>query len=99
MILSCNNKKAIFRTVVDEGASTCIISMSCWKAIGSLEVVSSPTLLTAFDGHSHRPHGILLAFLFCVGYKVVNVEVEIVVNFDYNILLGHNWVYAMDGIV
>jgi hypothetical protein len=27
--------KSIFRTVIDEGASMCVISFSCWKAIGS----------------------------------------------------------------
>jgi hypothetical protein len=42
----------IFRTVVDEGASTCIMSLACWKAIGQPVLSSSPTLLTAFDGHS-----------------------------------------------
>jgi hypothetical protein len=27
--------KNVFRTVINEGASTCIMSMSCWKDIGS----------------------------------------------------------------
>lgn len=27
--------KTIHRTVIDEGVSTCIMSLSCWKAIGS----------------------------------------------------------------
>jgi hypothetical protein len=42
----------IFRTVVDEGASTCVMLLACWKAIGQPEFSSSPTLLTAFDGCS-----------------------------------------------
>jgi hypothetical protein len=42
----------IFRTVVDEGASTCIMSLACWKAIGQPAFSPSPTLLTAFDGCS-----------------------------------------------
>jgi hypothetical protein len=42
----------IFRMVVDEGASTCVMSLACWKAIGQPELSPSPTLLTAFDGHS-----------------------------------------------
>jgi len=29
------DKKTIHRTVIDEGASTCIMSVACWKAIGS----------------------------------------------------------------
>ena len=40
----------VFRNVLDEGASTSVLSMSCWKAIGSPELVTSPTTLKAFDG-------------------------------------------------
>jgi hypothetical protein len=42
----------IFRTVVDEGASTCVMSLACWKAIDQPELSPSPTLLTTFDGRS-----------------------------------------------
>jgi hypothetical protein len=54
----CNNL-LVKRTVVDEGASTCVMSLSCWKAIGSPELTPSPTLLTAFDGCSFQPHGLI----------------------------------------
>jgi hypothetical protein len=47
-----NFTQNIFRTVVDEGASTCVMSLACWKAIGQLIFSPSSTLLTAFDGHS-----------------------------------------------
>jgi hypothetical protein len=42
----------IFRTVVDESTSTCVMSLACWKSIGQPELSPSPTLLTAFDGRS-----------------------------------------------
>jgi hypothetical protein len=42
----------IFRTVVDEGASTCVMSLACWKAIGQPVLSPSPTLLTTFNDHS-----------------------------------------------
>jgi hypothetical protein len=42
----------IFCTVVDEGASTCVMSLACLKAIDQPILSPSPTLLTAFDGHS-----------------------------------------------
>ncbi|MCY6488241.1 hypothetical protein, partial [Actinobacillus pleuropneumoniae] len=62
--------------------------------------VTSPTLLTAFDRHSHKPHGIILTFPICVVGKVVNIEVEVIVaNLDYNLLLGGNQVYEMDVVV
>ena len=68
-IKSSYRKCNIFWTVVDEGASTCVMSLACWKGIGSPAVVPSATLLTVFDGHSHRPHGIVLTFPICVGGK------------------------------
>jgi hypothetical protein len=52
----------IFCTMVDEGASICVMSLACWKSIGQPELSPSPTLLTAFDGHSFRPHGIIPSF-------------------------------------
>ena len=56
--------------------------------------------MTAFDGHSHKPHGIILAFPICVGGKVVNIKVEVIdANLGYNLLLGRNWVYEMDAVV
>ena len=54
--------KTIGRVVFDEGASTCVMSLECWKALGSPELVPSTTLLNAFDGRYFRPHGILPAF-------------------------------------
>ena len=99
-IKSTYRKTIIFQMVIDEGASTCVMSMSCWKAIGSPSVVPSPTLLIAFDGNSHRPYGIILAFTICVGGKVVKIKVEIVdANLDYNLLLGQNWIYETDAII
>jgi hypothetical protein len=90
----------IFRTVVDEGASTCVMLLACWKAIGQPELSPSPTLLTAFDGRSFRPHGIIPSFPMQLGGKTVCVEVEVVdAPIDYNLLLGHSWTYAMQAVV
>ena len=41
--------KKFFRTILDEGASTFVLSLSCWKSIGSPELVKSPTTPKAFD--------------------------------------------------
>jgi hypothetical protein len=79
----------IFRTVVDEGTSTCIISLACWKAIVQPTLSPSPTLLTAFDGHSFQPHGIVMSFPVQLGGKTMCIEVEVVDGpLDYNLLLG-----------
>ena len=91
--------KTIGRVVVDEGASTCVMSLSCWKDLRSPELVPSNTLLTTFDGRSFRPHGILLAFEIKLAGKAVSVEVEVIdAPLDYNFLLGRSWTYAMSAI-
>ena len=90
----------IFRTVVDEGDLTCVMSLACWKAIGQPKLSPSPTLLTAFDGHSFWPHGIIPSFPVQLGGKTVCVEVEVVdAPLDYNLLLGRSWTYAMQVVV
>jgi hypothetical protein len=90
----------IFRTVVDEGASTCVMSLACGKAIGQLVFSPIPTLLTAFNGRLFRPHGIVPSFPVQLGGKTVCVEVEVVdAPLDYNLLLGRIWTYAMQAVV
>ena len=38
------------RIVIDEGAATSVMSLSCWKGLGSPELSKSATMLTTFDG-------------------------------------------------
>jgi hypothetical protein len=86
--------------VVDEGTSTCVMSLACWKAIGQPELSPSPTLLTAFDGRSFLLHGIIPSFPVQLGGKIMCVEVEVVdAPIDYNLLLGRSWTYAMQAVV
>jgi len=42
--------KIIFRIVIDEGASTCVMSLNSWKAINSLSMNQSSNTLKDFDG-------------------------------------------------
>jgi hypothetical protein len=91
----CLNKN-IFHMVIDEGVTTCIMSLSCWKSIGSPQLTTSSTILKYFDGHYFKPHGILTSLSIELGGKTVSVEVEVVdATLDYNFLLGHTWLYAM----
>ena len=83
--------------MVDEGASTCVMSLSCWKGLGSLEIVPSQSMLKAFDGHVFKLHGIAPAFPIMLRGKIVSVEVEVVdATIDYNLLLGRSWTYVME---
>ena len=84
---------------MDEGASTCVMSLSCWKDLGSPEIVSSQSILKAFDVHVFKPHGIVPSFSVMLGGKTMTVEVEVVdAPIDYNFLLGQSWTYAMEVI-
>ena len=75
------------------------MSLSCWKALGSPELVPSNTLFTAFDERSFHPHGILPNFEIKLAGKVVSVEVEVIdAPLDYKFLLGRSWNYAMSAI-
>jgi hypothetical protein len=86
----------IFRTVVDDSASTCVMYLACCKSISQPVLSPSPTLLTSFDGRSFLPHGIIPSFPMQLGGKPVCVKVEVVnASLDYNILLGRSWTYAM----
>jgi hypothetical protein len=42
--------KNICRTLIDEGASNCVMSITCWKAIGSLALTKSHNTLKEFNG-------------------------------------------------
>ena len=58
-ILVLVKSKRFFCIVIDEGASKCIISLSCWKTLGSPTINQSPMILKAFHGRGFRPFGIL----------------------------------------
>ena len=74
----------------------CYVAISCWRALGSLELVFSSTLLNDFDGISVHLHGILPSFDIQLAGKVVSIEVEVVdSHLDYNLLLGRIWNYSM----
>jgi hypothetical protein len=92
--------KRICRTVVDEGASTCVMSFSCWKAIGSPPLTESQNTLRAFNGSDFKPYGVLPSFPVTLEGKTVQIEVEVFdTPLDYNLLLGRSWVDSMRAVV
>jgi len=94
------SEKNICRTVIDEGASTCVMSFTCWKAIGSPPLTESQNTLKAFNGLGFKPYGVLPSLSVTLEGKTVQVEVEIFyAPLDYNILLGHSWVDFMRAVV
>ena len=91
--------KKVFQMVLDEGSSTSVLYLTCWKDLGSPELVTSPTTLKSFDGQGFQPHGLISALAVELGGKSVSIQVEVVdAPLDYNLLLGRNWFYAMTDV-
>jgi hypothetical protein len=90
------HNQQIHRTILDEGASTCVLSLACWKGLKSPALKKSPTMLHTFDGRGFHPHGLLKSLPIQLGEKTVTVDVEVVdAPLDYNLLPGSSWFYAM----
>jgi hypothetical protein len=90
----------ICRTIIDEGASTSVMSITCWKAIGSPSLTESHNTLKCFNGTKFKPYGILPSLSITLEGKMVTVEVEVFdACLDYNLLLGHSWIDSMHAVV
>jgi hypothetical protein len=95
-----DNSTNIYRCIVDEGASAIILSSSVWKVLGSLELVSASHELLDFDRHPSEYLGVLPQYPISLGGNIVLVDVIVVQGpLDFNMLLGHDYVYAMNVVV
>ena len=94
------NSTNIYRCIVDEGSSPSILSSSVWKVLGSPELVSASHELLAFDRCCSECLGILPQLAISLGGKIVCVDVIVVQGpLDFNMLLGCDYVYAMNVVV
>ena len=85
---------------MDEGSSTCVMSISCWKALGPPTLATYNMTLQDFDIHNFVPKGVLPKFSIELGGKIVYVDVKFFdASLDYNLILGHSWFYAMTIII
>jgi hypothetical protein len=85
------SEKNICRIVIDEGASTCVISVTCWKDIGSPSLTESHNTLKAFNILDFKPYSVPPSLPITLKGKTVQVKVEIFdVPLDYNLLLSHS---------
>jgi hypothetical protein len=93
-------EKNILHIVIDEGASTCIMSMSCLKALGSPNLNTYATLLKSFCGHMLYPHGIIITLPIELGGKTLFIVLEVIdAPLEYNFLPGCTWLYDMSLVV
>jgi hypothetical protein len=94
------SNRNICRTVIDEGASTFVISFACWETIGSPPLNESQNTLKDFNGSGFKPYGVIPLFPITLEGKTVQVEVEVFdAPLDYNLLLGRSWIYSMHVVV
>jgi hypothetical protein len=92
--------KNIYRTVIDERDSTCVMSITCWKTIGSPALTESHNTLKAFNGTGFKPYDVLSSLSITLEGKSVNVKVEVFdAPLDYNLLLDCSWIDSMRAVV
>jgi hypothetical protein len=92
--------KNICRTVINEGASTCVMSVTCWKSIGSPALTESHNTLKAFNSTGFKPYDVIPSLFITLEGKSVNVEIEVFdAPLDYNLLLGRSWIDSMCAVV
>jgi hypothetical protein len=92
--------KNICRTVIDEGASMCVMSITCWKSISFPPLTKSHNTLKAFNGSGFKPYGLLPSLPIMLEGKTVNIEVEVFyAPLDYNLLLGRSRIDSMGAVV
>ena len=92
--------KSILCTIVDEWDSVSIISSTAWKAIGSPPLVSAIDQILAFNRRPEMPLGILPQFPITLEERAICIDVMVVQGpLDFNLLLGHDYVYAMKVVV
>ena len=92
--------RQILRTIVDKGASVSILSSTAWKDLGSPQLVLAIDQILAFNHRPTAPLGILPQFSITLEGKTVCINVMVVqCSLDFNLLLGHDYVYAMKDVV
>jgi hypothetical protein len=86
--------------VIDEGASTWVMYMSCWKSLASPNIYTFATLLKELYRHMFQSHGIITTSPIDLGGKTIYVVVEVIdAPIEYNLLLGRTWFYEMNAFV
>jgi hypothetical protein len=89
----------VHRCIIDEGASTCIMSKTVWQKLGSPELLSSAITLRAYDGRSSSPEGLFQNVPVEIGGKTILIDIEVIdAPLEYNILLGRTDMYAMKAV-
>ena len=60
--------------VIDEGVVASVMSLACWKGLGSPMLSKSANMLNSFDGRYFWPHGIIPSLEVQLGRNTVMIE-------------------------
>jgi hypothetical protein len=86
----------VHHCIINEGASTCIISKMVWQKLGSPELIPSAITLQAYKGQPSSPEGLFQNVPIELEGKTILIDIEVIdAPFDYNILFSHSYMYAM----
>jgi hypothetical protein len=89
----------VHRCIIDEGASTCIMSKTVWQKLGSPELIPSSITLRAYDVRPSSPEGLFQNVPVELGGKTIFIDIEVIdAPLDYNILFGRSYMYAMKAV-
>lgn len=87
-------------TVLDDGASVSLMPATSWQALGSPPLVPIALNLTAFDGGTSQPLGILPNFPITLRGKIIYIDILVTQGaLEFSLLLGRDYVYAMGALV
>jgi hypothetical protein len=89
----------VHRCIIDEGASTCIMSKTVWQNLGSPELIPSAVTLRAYDDRPSSLEGLFQNVPVELGGKTILIDIEVIdAPLDYNILFGRSYMYAMKAV-
>jgi hypothetical protein len=89
----------VHRCIIDEGASTCIMSKTVWQKLGSPKLIPSAITLRSYDRRPSSPEGLFQNIPVELESKTILIDIEVIdAPLDYNILFGRNYMYAMKAV-
>jgi hypothetical protein len=89
----------IHRCIIDEGASTYIMSKSVWQKLGSPKLIPSAITLRAYDRWPSSPEGLFQNVPIELRGKTILIDIEVIdAPLDYNILFDFSYMYTLKAI-
>lgn len=88
--------KSIHHTIINIGASTCVMATSCWFTLGYPTLSPPLNYLKDFDCYTFTPKEYLSRFPITLCGKTISIDIKVVdSSLDYNLLLGRSRTYKM----